>query len=58
LAFFHPITETMIVLSIPADGRSIRSADLLSVLMRLEADGLADDATLEQFRAGKLPLAS
>lgn len=58
LAFYHPRTETMIVLSVPKDGRSLRPADLLSVLMRLEADGLANEAMLEQFRSGHLPLAS
>ncbi|WP_254507183.1 hypothetical protein [Anatilimnocola floriformis] len=58
LAFRHPASGTIIVLSIPADNRTVRPADLLSVLMRLEYAGLASDAELLQFRAGKLPLAS
>ena len=58
LAYKHPESGTIIVLSIPIDNRSIRPADLLSVLMRLEYAGLANDAELQQFRAGKLPLAS
>jgi hypothetical protein len=58
LAFHHHGSGTMIVLSIPEDGRTVRSADVLSVLMRLETQGLVDDPTLEQFKSGKLPMAS
>lgn len=58
LAFHHPDSGTIIALSIPEDGRSVRSADVLSVLMRLESEGLVDDCELEQFKSGKLPLAS
>lgn len=58
LAFHHVGTETIIVLTIPEDGRTVRDADLLSVLVRLEAQGLADNTVLDQFRRGVLPLAS
>lgn len=58
LAFHHHESGTMIVLSIPEDGRTVRSADLLSVLMRLETQGIVDDSVLEQFKLGKLPMAS
>jgi len=58
LAFHHPDSGTIVALSIPEDGRSVRSADLLSVLMRLESAGLVDDSELEQFKSGKLPTAS
>lgn len=58
LAYHHPCTGTIIALSIPEDGRSVRSADLLSVLMRLESAGLVDDSQLKQFKSGKLPMAS
>ena len=58
LAFHHRESGAIIVLSIPKDGHSVRSADLLSVLMRLENHGLADDSVLDKFRAGKLPMAS
>ena len=58
LAFHHRESGTIIALSIPSDGRSVRSADLLSVLMRLENQELVDDSALDQFRSGKLPLAS
>jgi len=58
LAFHHPDSGTIVALSIPEDGRSVRSADLLSVLMRLESAGLVDDSELEQFKSGKLPMAS
>ena len=58
LAFHHVGTETIIVLTITEDGRTVRDADLLSVLVRLEAQVLADNAALDQFRRGVLPLAS
>lgn len=58
LAFHHRESGTIILLSIPKDGRSVRSADLLSVLMRLENQGLVDDSALDQFKSGKLPIAS
>ena len=58
LAFHHHDTGTIIVLSIPEDGRSVRSADLLSVLTRLETQGILDDSALAQFKSGKLPMAS
>jgi hypothetical protein len=54
---FHHESGTIIVLSIPKDGRSVRSADFLSVMMRLETQGLVDDSVLEQFKLGKLPMA-
>jgi len=58
LAFHHPESGTIILLSIPKDGRSVRSADLLSVLIRLENQGLVDDSVLDRFKSGKLPMAS
>lgn len=57
LAFQHD-TGTIVLLSIPDDGRTVRPADLLSVLMRLEHQGLIGDAALKQFRSGVLPKAS
>lgn len=58
LAFHHQLSGTIIVLSIPEDGRTVRAADLLSVVMRLENQGLVNDSDLGKFKAGKLPLAS
>lgn len=58
VAFHHRESGTIIALSIPDDGRSVRSADLLSVVMRLENQGLVDESALDQFRSGKLPMAS
>ncbi len=58
LAFHHHSSGTVIVLSIPKDGRSVRAADLLSVVMRLENQGMVNDSDLGKFKAGKLPLAS
>lgn len=58
LAFHHPQSGTIIALSIPSDGRTIRPADLTSVLMRLEAAALVDHDELQQMKSGKLPMAS
>jgi hypothetical protein len=58
LAFHHHESRTIVVLSIPEDGRSVRSADLISVVMRLETQGLVDDSVLEHIRSGRLPMAS
>ena len=58
LAFQHQESGTLIILSIPEDGRSVRPADLLSVEMRLENQGLVDEATLSQFKSRKLFMAS
>jgi hypothetical protein len=58
LAFHHPGSGTLIMLSIPADGRSVRSADLLSILVRLENQGLVDDQAMSEFKSGHLPMAS
>lgn len=58
LAFHHPESGTIVVLSIPDDGRSVRPADMLSVLMRLESAGLVNDAELRRLQSASLPLAS
>lgn len=58
LAFHHPETGTLLVLSIPDDGRSIRPADMLSVLTRLESVELVSDTELHRLQSGRLPLAS
>lgn len=58
LAFHHRATGTIVTLSIPADGKTVRSADLLSIAMRLENQGLVDHSVLQQFRSGRLPVAS
>ena len=58
LAFHHRQSGTIITLSIPSDRRTVRAADLLSVAMRLENEGLVDDCVLQEFKRGNLPLAS
>lgn len=58
LAFHHHESETLVMLSIPNDGVSVRPADLLSVLVRLERQELVSESVLTQFRNGKLPMAS
>lgn len=54
----HQESDTIVALTIPENGYSVRPADLLSIIVRLECQGIADEKTLERFRAGKLPLAS
>lgn len=58
LAFHHAESGTMIVLSIPNDGCTVSSADMLSIVMRLENQGLVGESALGRIKAGKLPLAS
>lgn len=58
LVFRHPRSETLVMLSIPDDGCSVRSADLLSIRVRLENQGLIDDAAVSELEAGRLPMAS
>ena len=58
LAFHHRESGALVMLSIPKDGKSVRPADLLSVLIRLENYGLVSQSVLGQFKRGKLPMAS
>ncbi len=58
LVFHHPQGETLVMLSIPDDGHSVRSADLLSIRVRLENQGLIDDVAIRELEAGRLPMAS
>ena len=58
LAFHHSESGTIVTLTIPQNGHKVRPADVLSIIVRLENQGLVDESMLGQFRAGKLPLAS
>lgn len=58
LAFQHLASGTLVLFSVPDDGDSVRPADLASLLIRLEYNGLAEEGELNQFRAGRLPKAS
>ncbi|MEZ6110196.1 MAG: hypothetical protein R3C99_04155 [Pirellulaceae bacterium] len=58
LAFYHQDSGTVVVLSVPQDGLVVRSADLLSILVRLETKGIVDTAAVQQLKSGKLPKAS
>jgi hypothetical protein len=57
-AFVHGNSGTVLILAKPPPSKPVHPADLLSVLVRLESEGLASDADLQQFRLGKLPKAS
>ncbi len=58
LVFHHRTSGTIVTLSIPDDGQTVRSADLLSIAMRLESQALIEPSKLSQFKSGKLPMAS
>jgi hypothetical protein len=58
LAFHHGESGTLFMLSIPSDGRTVRPADLLSLSIRLERQGIVSDSVLNEIKSGKLPLAS
>jgi len=58
IAFHHSESGTIVTLSIPENGRDVRPADLLSIIVRLENAGLVGESELQEFRSGKLPLAS
>jgi len=58
LLFHHHESDTFIILSIPDDEYTVRPADVLSVAMRLDGQGLVGAAALDQFKSGKLPMAS
>ena len=57
-AFRHRKSGTVLVVSASGASGSLRPADLLSVLVRLECEGLASESDLRQLRLGKLPKAS
>ena len=57
-AFVHRKSGTVLILSSPTPSDRVRPADLLSVLVRLEHEGLASEDVLQQFRLGNLPKAS
>jgi hypothetical protein len=57
-AFLHRKSGVVLMVSAARDTGPVRPADLLSVLMRLECEGLASEADLQQFRSGRLPKAS
>jgi hypothetical protein len=58
LALHHRESDTIVALLIPADGKTVRPADLTSVVFRLEYQGLVGESALHSLRAGKLPVAS
>jgi hypothetical protein len=57
-AFIHSASGVVLIVSAADDHGPVRPADLLSVWMRLEREGLASEAALQAFRRGQLPKAS
>lgn len=58
VALHHAPTGTMLLLIVPQTGDEVRPADFLSVLTRLEYQGIVDEAALNELRGGRVPLAS
>jgi hypothetical protein len=57
-AFVHRKSGAVLILASPPKSKPVRPADLLSVLVRLEYEGLASESELQEIRLGKLPKAS
>jgi hypothetical protein len=57
-ALVHRKSGTTLILAKPPPSKPVRPADLLSVLVRLEYQGLASESQLQDIRLGKLPKAS
>ncbi|MEX2174416.1 MAG: hypothetical protein WD872_08640 [Pirellulaceae bacterium] len=57
-ALVHRKSGTVLILAKPPQRKPVRRVDLLSVIVRLESEGLASESDLQQFRQGKLPEAS
>lgn len=57
-AFVHRKSGAALILAKPSPSKPVRPADLLSVLVRLEYEGLASESELQEIRLGRLPKAS
>ncbi len=57
-AFCHRSSGVVLIVTVPAKGERVRPADLLSILVRLENEGLANESQLDLIRLGQLPKAS
>jgi hypothetical protein len=55
---YHRASKTLLVFTEMPAGEPVRPADFLSVLVRLEYQGLVSDAALDELRQGRLPKAS
>ena len=58
MAYHHDETGTIVTLTIPVEGQGVRSADLLSILVRLENQGIVEELALSQLRNGRIPFAA
>ncbi len=54
LVLCHQDSGTIVTLAVPEDNHTVRPADLLSIVTRLERQGIVSDETVETFRSGKL----
>ncbi len=55
LAFHHTESGTVIALAAPENDDKVRSADLVTVSMRLKTLGVVEDAEIVPFNSGQLP---
>ncbi len=58
VAFHHEGSGVIVTLTVPEDGVSIRSADLLSILVRLEIHGIESKDGIRQLQQGQIPVAA
>lgn len=58
VAFHHDDSGVIVTLSVPEDGVSIRPADLLSILVRLESNGIETEDGIQKLRQGEIPIAA
>ena len=55
---YHRSSKTLLVFTATPPSEPVRPADILSVLVRLEYQGLVSDEALDELRKGRLPKAS
>lgn len=58
IAFHHEESGVIVTLTVPEDGTTIRDADLMSILIRLENNGIETEDRIRQLRHGQIPFAA
>ena len=58
IAFHHEESGGIVTLTVPEDGTTVRDADLMSILIRLENNGIETEDRIRQLRHGQIPFAA
>ena len=58
IAFHHEESGVIVTLTVPEDGTTVRDADLMSILIRLENNGIETEDRIRQLRHGQIPFAA